>query len=76
MKALTVTNLHGHHLGQGQPTDVVVSMRSYVELSVGGVCQRSSLSADESSYPMWHDKLNLDVLGDKEDGVLTVRGTA
>jgi hypothetical protein len=73
MKTLTVSNLHGYHIGQSQPSEVVASLRSYVTLSIGDVSERTSLSADESTYPMWHDKLNLRLPERQEDGVLTVR---
>ena len=73
MKTLTVSNLHGYHIGQSQPTEIVASLRSYVTLSIGSVSERTSLSADESTYPMWHDKLSLGLPEHEHDGVLTVR---
>ena len=78
MTLLTITNVHGHHLGHNVcDTEILATLRTYVEFAVQGQneTQKTPPSGDLTSYPMWHNvSLRLNV-PEGSDGVLEVLRT-
>ena len=76
MKLLTIKGVHGHHLGVNvSDIETLATLRTYVEFAVRGERQRTSISGDMTSYPLWPDVLPSLKLPEGSDGVLEVLRT-